>query len=168
MGLLQILLILVWAPTAALIAFVATSWLGHGAQAIWSAVTRVQADERSTWPLLLGGVAALAGMVGAVITFPNQAVMRHAFDKLLGYGSTRVEITLRQDDAATRQAAASVSGDRSKQHGIGESRVCWLLLSYQRLRSVGKHQKAPQRSSGDRRSGCYFDHSSARTDCSQM
>ena len=104
MGLLQILLILVWAPTAALIAFVATSWLGHGAQAIWSAVTRVQADERSTWPLLLGGVAALAGMVGAVITFPNQAVMRHAFDKLLGYGSTRVEITLRQDDAATRQA----------------------------------------------------------------
>jgi len=104
MGLLQILLILVWAPTAALIAFVLTSWLGHGAQAIWNAVTRVQADERSTWPLLLGGVAALAGMVGAVITFPNQAVMRHAFDKLLGYGSTRVEITLRQDDAATRQA----------------------------------------------------------------
>ena len=104
MGLLQILLILVWAPTAALIAFVATSWLGHGVQAIWSAVTRAQADERSTWPLLLGGVAALAGMVGAVITFPDQAVMRHAFDKLLGYGSTRVEITLRQDDAATRQA----------------------------------------------------------------
>jgi hypothetical protein len=67
-------------------------------------MTRTRADERSTWPLLLGGVAALAGMVGAVITFPNQAVMQHAFGKLLGYGSTRVEITLRQDDAATRQA----------------------------------------------------------------
>ena len=103
MGLLQILLILVWAPTAALIAFMATTWLSHGAQAIWSAMTGTRADERSTWPLVLGGVAALAGMVGAVITFPNQAVMRHAFDKLLGYGSTRVEITLRQDDAATRQ-----------------------------------------------------------------
>ena len=66
------------------IAFVLTSWLGHGAQAIWSAVTGTRADERSTWPLLLGGVAALAGMVGAVITFPNQAVMQHAFGKLLG------------------------------------------------------------------------------------
>ncbi|KOC21573.1 hypothetical protein GL58_07755 [Comamonas testosteroni] len=104
MGLLQILLILVWAPTAALIAFVATTWLSHGVQAIWSAVTRPPSDAHSSWPLVLGGVAALAGMVGAVITFPNQAVMRHAFDKLLGYGSTRVEITLRQDDAATRNA----------------------------------------------------------------
>lgn len=104
MGLLQILLILVWAPTAALIAFVATTWLSHGVQAIWSAATRTPSDAHSSWPLVLGGVAALAGMVGAVITFPNQAVMRHAFDKLLGYGSTRVEITLRQDDAATRNA----------------------------------------------------------------
>ncbi|MPS92124.1 hypothetical protein [Comamonas sp.] len=110
MGLLQILLILVWAPTVALIAFVLTSWLGHGAQAIWSALTGTRADERSTWPLLLGGVAALAGMVGAVITFPNQAVMQHAFGKLLGYGSTRVEITLRQDDAATRQALLETLG----------------------------------------------------------
>ena len=110
MGLLQILLILVWAPTAALIAFMATTWLSHGAQAIWSAMTGTRADERSTWPLVLGGVAALAGMVGAVITFPNQAVMRHVFDKLLGYGSTRVEITLRQDLLETLRPFMEMGG----------------------------------------------------------
>ncbi|GAB2461013.1 hypothetical protein GCM10027082_09720 [Comamonas humi] len=104
MGLLQILLIFVWAPSAALIAFVAVSWLGHGAQAAWNALCRTQADAHSTWPLAMGGAAGMAALVGAVITFPDQAVLRHALDKLLGYGSTRIVLTLRQDDPATREA----------------------------------------------------------------
>lgn len=54
------------------------------------------------------------------------------------------------------------------QHGIGESRMCWQTPRRQRMGSVDEHRYLPQRSSGDRGSGCYYDHSSARTDCSQM
>ncbi|WP_242612658.1 hypothetical protein [Corticibacter populi] len=89
----------------ALIALVVVVWLCRGMQALWRIGPGQPRDAReAVWPQAVAAVAATAAMGGAVLTFPDEAGLRHGIDKLLGYRSTHIMLALRQDDAATQQA----------------------------------------------------------------
>jgi hypothetical protein len=109
MSLLHTMLFVLWVPSAGVMAFALCAWLGSGMETLRTAgLQRLGRPRRepqpALWPMAVASLAAMAALLGAAMTFPNEAHLRHTLERIWGYDSTRIVLALRHDDAATRLA----------------------------------------------------------------